>query len=63
MNKLIITLLIALLFSCNGLKKKDDNMLPESLDMESLAFEGISVGFRFNSKKPTFQDLAAKKRK
>ena len=57
MNKLTITLLTILLFSCNAAKKEKDIIAPEQMDLESLAFEGISVDFQFNSKKPTFGSL------
>ena len=57
MNQLIIIILIFGLLSCNGAKKEKKEIETQTLDLETLAHEGIRIDYQFNSDKPTFGDL------
>src|SRR5690554_2461829 len=57
MKRLSIILITIGLLSCNGTEQKNVNTDKQLQDLETLAFEGISVDFKFNSNKPTFGDL------
>lgn len=55
MKRLTLILITLGLLSCRGSEKID--MAYQTQDLETLAFEGISIDFKFNSKKPTLGDL------
>ncbi len=57
MKKLSIIILILGLVSCQNIERKNKKSDIKIEDLETLAFEGISIDFQFNSEKPTFGDL------
>jgi hypothetical protein len=57
MKRLTFVLITIGLISCNGTEQKKVNTNDQTQDLETLAFEGISVDFNFKSDKPTFGDL------
>ena len=57
MKRLTFILITIGLLSCKGTKQKEVNSNDQTQDLETLAFEGISIDFKFNSDKPTFGDL------
>ena len=57
MKRLTFILIAIGLLSCKGTEQKEVNTDDQTQDLETLAFEGISIDFKFNSDKPTFGDL------
>ena len=57
MKRLTFILITIGLLSCKGIEQKKVNTDDQTQDLETLAFEGISIDFKFNSDKPTFGDL------
>lgn len=53
----ILIFITILLLSCKESIKKKENVGNMNPDLESFAFDGISVDFQFNSSKPIFGDL------
>lgn len=57
MKRLLFIILIFGFFCCKNSNQKKEKTELLLQDMETLAFEGISIDFKFNSEKPTFGDL------
>ena len=57
MKQLIFLLITIGLLSCKGTEQKKLSTNNQPQDLETLAFEGISIDFKFYSNKPTFGDL------
>ncbi|WP_405415278.1 hypothetical protein [Maribacter sp. Asnod1-A12] len=57
MKQIIISILIFGFFGCKNEGQEKDKMETKTENLETLAFNGISIDFEFNSDKPTFGDL------
>jgi|SaaInl3SG_22_DNA_1037383.scaffolds.fasta_scaffold61245_1 hypothetical protein len=57
MKRLTFILITIGLLSCKGTEQKKVNTDDKTQDLETLAFEGISIDFKFNLDKPTLADL------